>query len=461
MGAEQRSDETLAANYYRSGMAFFEKGQVEESLKDFQRIVDGFPDSDVADDALLQIATIRFEVQGDVKYAQTVAEQLKTKYPNHNTTPRAFILSGRLALAAGEGGVDAALADFERVTTLFPDDREAVAEAAFRGGQTAMRTGNCASATDWFRRAGVAAPKSTWTARARLGLGKCLVATGHPQDALREWQGVIRDYNGTPYATEATDHNAVAARLFLPGPSGFALARQFTVAGDTWDLHAGGTGRVYVGHEDFVSRAAEGQPLAAVARGLRDGRSVLTVGEALIVGEKRDFWMDSRRVPLTLQGRSLEDITDVAPTSDGSLVVADRGARVVARFSRAGRLLGVLTKPSGDARLATNEIDQVAVLDLGSRTVRVSSLAGGPPWEIPRLQRPVDLTFGPLSHLYVLDRERAAVTIFSNGSAKPLGEFVAKGRDGRALQDPRFLTVDALGRIHVYDRSSKQVLTFQ
>src|SRR6266498_1017317 len=63
--AAQGSDE-LARRQYESGVAFTQNGRYAEALKDFQVVVDSFPQSTVADDALLQIALYQLEVAHDL-----------------------------------------------------------------------------------------------------------------------------------------------------------------------------------------------------------------------------------------------------------------------------------------------------------------------------------------------------------------------------------------------------------
>ena len=76
-------------------------GRYQEALKDFQAVVDNHPSSAVADQALLQIATYHFEQARDVAKASAVLEQLLKAYPTGRAAPFAYLLSGRIALAAG------------------------------------------------------------------------------------------------------------------------------------------------------------------------------------------------------------------------------------------------------------------------------------------------------------------------------------------------------------------------
>src|SRR5437016_738189 len=59
-------DEEFVRRQYESGLSFMQNKQYTEALKDFQTVVDSFPKSSVADDALLQIAMYQLDIARDV-----------------------------------------------------------------------------------------------------------------------------------------------------------------------------------------------------------------------------------------------------------------------------------------------------------------------------------------------------------------------------------------------------------
>src|SRR4029078_3665433 len=60
-----QGSEDLARRQYDSGLAFVQNGRYAEALKYFQAVVESFPKSGVADDALLQIAQYQLDVAHD------------------------------------------------------------------------------------------------------------------------------------------------------------------------------------------------------------------------------------------------------------------------------------------------------------------------------------------------------------------------------------------------------------
>src|SRR4051812_33756041 len=122
--------EDLPRRQYDSGLSFLKGQRYAEALKDFQAIIDSFPKSLVADNALLQIALYQIDVAHDLGAAQTAVDQLLKTYPDTDAAPMGYVVGGRIAMAKGRGAtdVDAAVASFERVERLFPGN-EAVPAA--------------------------------------------------------------------------------------------------------------------------------------------------------------------------------------------------------------------------------------------------------------------------------------------------------------------------------------------
>src|SRR6187402_3532111 len=112
-----QSNEELPRRQYESGLAFLKGQRYAEALKDFQAIIDSFPRSLVADNALLQIALYQVDVAHDLGAAQSAVDQLQKAYPETDSAPMAYVVGGRIAMEKGRtpSDVDSAVASFERV----------------------------------------------------------------------------------------------------------------------------------------------------------------------------------------------------------------------------------------------------------------------------------------------------------------------------------------------------------
>src|SRR5688500_13027436 len=168
--------EALARRQYESGLSFLQNGRHTEAVKDFQAVVDSFPQSSVADDALLQIALQHIDVTQDLAAAQAGTDRLLKDYPGSDSAPMGYVLAGRLTIARSQDpeAVETALASFERVPRLFPGS-PAVAAARYYAGDTLRLVRRPDDAVRQFSRASLDDPQSIWAARADLAMAASLV----------------------------------------------------------------------------------------------------------------------------------------------------------------------------------------------------------------------------------------------------------------------------------------------
>src|SRR5439155_5949504 len=203
-----QSNEEFARRQYESGLSFMQNKRYGEALKDFQAVIDSFPRSSVADNALLQIALHALDITRDIGAAQTATDKLLKDYPDTDSAPMAHVIAGRLSMARGRApaNVDAALASFERVPRLFPGD-DAVPAAGFYAGDTLRLVRRNEEALDRFRRVAMEYPRSIWAARADLAAGLCFVQSDRAQRALDELQRIRQQFPGSPEADAALNYN--------------------------------------------------------------------------------------------------------------------------------------------------------------------------------------------------------------------------------------------------------------
>ena len=136
----QGNMEEQARRQLQSGLDFYRAGQYSEALKDFQTVAEGYPNSAVADDALLAIATYQLEIQRDPIAARATADSLIKKYATSDGAPMGYVIMGRATIEIDQtpAGLDSALASFDRVPRLFPSS-DAVAPALYYGAEVDRR----------------------------------------------------------------------------------------------------------------------------------------------------------------------------------------------------------------------------------------------------------------------------------------------------------------------------------
>ena len=212
--------EEFARRQYESGLEFMKSGRYAEALKDFETVVDNYPASTVADDALLAIARHQLEVQRNAVAAQATAESVLRKFPASDAVPMAYVVAGQAMVAKGltQANVDAALASFDRVQRLFPGS-EAVAPALVAGGETLRLLGRCPESLDRFDQVTLTYPRSTWASAARVSSAACFATSGRPLDAMEELQRVIVAAPNSREAQQARILSTIIYRLYVRPPA--------------------------------------------------------------------------------------------------------------------------------------------------------------------------------------------------------------------------------------------------
>lgn len=475
----QGNSEEFARRQYESGLSFLRSQRYVEALKDFQAVLELFPTSSVADDALLQMAVYYLETAHDIGSAQTAIDKLLKEYPNTDSAPMAHIIAGRLTMVKGHTptDVDAALASFERVSRLFPRD-EAVPAAYFYAGETLRTVRRYDDALDRYRRVEMEYPRSRWAARAGVAAGFCLVQSGAPIRALEELQRVRTQFPGTPEATEALNGNSILYRLYVraPGQPPYSFAKRYVGAEtakfkDVVGIAIDPAGRILLGHKQGVAIFDDKATLVKTIPA--DTPSAVFLDERGTVGfARRDmlFAESGQSVTVTVPTadgkiRQVEDITSVTVVSNGDRLLADRKGKAVIRVSPAGKYTGAFATVNPE-RLAHNGLGDVAIIDRESKGVVIVDrdgkalgkiLAKGTGYE---LDNPIDVTFDRFGHLYVLDRSRGSVFVFGSKN-RLITSITMPEKEPGAFQRPQAFALDAAGRLFVFDDRVQRIQVYQ
>lgn len=477
VSAHGQGSDDLARRQYESGRTFVQNGRYGEALKDFQSVVDSFPQSSYADDALLDVATYQLEVARDYPTAQGAVDRLLKDYPASDSAPMAYVLAGRLTVAKSRtpASVDTALASFERVPRLFPSST-AVAAARFYTGETLRQMNRTADALPHFRGVITDYPRTVWAARAELAQAPHMIASGKALQAFAGLQRIREWFPAAPEASTALNFNTILYRLYLRRPVSHSFSGRFIGTEkdrfrDVTGISIEPSGRLMLGHKQGVSvfestgamvrTLASPDPSAFYA----DGDRIVVIRDGILLPEKAAPIAVS--ITSGTSPRQLEDIPAMITLGGGDRLAIDRKGKAVIRLSAAGKYVSNFATVNAE-RVVRNEFDEVAMIDRDSKGIVIADRDGKIVNRIAakgagyQLEEPTDLAFDGLGHLYVLDRRKAAIHVFSPGPKSVLlGSVVSAGREPGALQKPRALAIDAAGRLYVFDESSQRIQVYQ
>src|SRR5688572_2731437 len=318
VGTQGQAGDDLARRQYESGRTFVQNGRFAEALKDFQSVVDSFPQSSYADDALLEVATYQLEVARDYTASQAAADRLLKDYPASDSAPMAYVIAGRLTVAKSRtpASVDTALASFERVPRLFPSS-PAVAAARFHTGETLRQVNRTADALPHFRSVIVEYPRSIWAARAELAQAPFLVASGRATQSFGGLQSIREWFPNAPEATTALNFNTILYRLYLRKPVSHTFGGRFIGTEkdkfrDVTGIYIDPSGRIMLGHKqgvaifDAAGAVVRTLPAADPSAFFMDGERIVVIRDGVLLPEKAAPIAIS--VPSGNQPRQLEEI---------------------------------------------------------------------------------------------------------------------------------------------------------
>lgn len=473
--------EELARRQYEFGLESMKAGRYAEALKDLETVVDSYPASSVADEALLAIARYQLEVQRNPAGAQATAESVLKKFPSSDSVAMSYVVAGQAMVARGltAASVDAALTSFDRVQRLFPGS-DAVAPALVAAGDTLRRLGRCPEALDRFDGVTMSYPRSSWASAARLSGAACLAMGGRPLDAMQELERVILAAPASREAQQARTLNTIVYRLYVRPPaqspyvfSGNSIAGPAGRLKDVSAVAFGPDGSLFVTSKTGVlALSLKGATLRSMSA--IDPRAIFVDAQGrVLAAQKALLVQEAAPAPLMLTltvpreggpAKVLEDIAAVAVLSTGERLVADRDQRAVFRFDAAGKYLGPFA-PIRASRITLGPVEQIALLDRDNKSVAVFDRAGKAISRIAarstgyELSSPTDVAFDVLGHLYILDGTQ--VLVFA-----PDGKLVATFAGGDktsvgALREGTALALDQAARMYIYDARAERVQIYQ
>nr|WP_320133038.1 tetratricopeptide repeat protein [uncultured Holophaga sp.] len=356
LGAQGGAD--LAERLFRSGERAYSAQSYAEALETWNQLIQQAPESPFAAEALLREARYHAQVEHRPELALPLLDSLRKDHLDSPAAPDGLLLRGEILAARSQGpeGLKEAIAEFHRVSDLFPDHPAALA-AQLDLGLAYRRQGSPARALSHLRTVLQADPHSPLAARAGLEMAALLDQEGDLQGCLRVFQGVREGAPGTPEAEEAACQILLRVRQRLQRPAlrstgTWPEGRQKWLNTPTL-LAFDSTDKLFIYQDDTQLSCLEGGQLKPAGPPVRGVRAVLFPGP----------WQVSTKSGLVKDAHSALPLPpDISPTgaiSDewGSLWISDgrKGGLLVLplqgepRTLPAPPLVGLAPQPLGGA----------------------------------------------------------------------------------------------------------------
>lgn len=483
-------DAELARRLYDLGARLAAEGKTEQALERYREAAEADPSGALADDALLAAARLHYPVKrleelgsagrAGLKAARSLLERVREEYRNGDAAPEALFLLALIQLDPDNPKRDAdeAWADLATVVSVYPESPPAE-RALVVSAVLAEQLGRPDAAhLAWFQVV-ERFPDGPHLVRARLGLGRTLIALRRPEAAIRELH-TAREGAGddATAAAEALDLLQLALRQAnFTQRSEEGLYRAGTPIGEALDLKQPVDLAVRGAGELLVADRGGDALVALRPEGTLGGRTTFAKIEAVSVSSFDGVWLAGggeiltpwvRRTLARADGKAVDRTGALAASGGDQAYLIDAGRGEVLRLDRRGDVLEALTLP-GKAQpldLAALPGGGVAVLD--GRSSRILLVDGegrvasslGPAGEGWTLSRPAALARDLAGNLYVLDtKERAVLVIGPEGG---LVARVTSEKEGPgAFNKPVALAVDRAGRILIWDAKDKRVVVFE
>ncbi|MBN2370188.1 MAG: tetratricopeptide repeat protein [Vicinamibacteria bacterium] len=464
-----------ARRLLEDGRSAIRQGKLKQALDNLNTIVTGFANTDVVDDALLEIGQAHFRLGDDIEKARAAFGEVARRYPQGNAAAGAFYYLGWLTLrnAATRAQVEEALAQFSRLCRLYPKS-EWVPRALHASGLAHRRAGRHAECVQFQRRVVFEYPRDDVAPAAQYEVGRCLALGGKPAQALEEYQRLRNQHPAGEWGVRALDRTTALWRLYGGETPSFTLDPGFAftagnVTKNVRDMLMTEDGVLWIASSKAGSVAAfadgrmsqslslmKPQALAFSAQG-----DLIAAGESAVRVGSRDihtFAVPDDREEM----KPLDRISAALLLMNGEWLVSDLRHKAIFRFDPEHKLLDRFGGRSERvvSRLLLDDEGAVVVLDQRERCVEFFDPSGQRLRRIDLkgagfdLRRVVDMAIDPQRNLNILD-ERSGVWILT-----PEGRLLAS-IGGDSLGKPQALALSPDGAILVYDGKLDRVVRFQ
>ncbi len=487
---ETTQESSAARLVFLSAERIESEGDLNAALEEYGFLVEQFPSSEWADDALLRIALGWFRL-GDYRACNDAAQRLIDGYPRTPSAAGGQALQAAIVVTTARSTEDfeRARSAFRRIPLVFGPDAYPVLEwrtlAKARAGEISLLLGEEDEAASMLVDAIENEPRNRWTPRAMFAFAAVLYRQGQWQAAAQTLQAIVDEFVNSEQQEVQQQVAAAKRRLTLlhrtlirprAGQPVWSRAGVLALGGGAVKrpigIAADSIGRLLIVDDDkdtVLMTDADGtvQRRRTVSGARRpwwgiDGTPfVLTesfvtradqIGHATFVGRKAD------------KPQPLKKLRAAETGLFGNWFLLDRNDRRLVQFGPDQTYLRTLIQGGRPepVDIARDTDGRLYVLDRKNNTVVrfAADGAASQPVVSRRWKRAEAITVDELGNIYVLDRDARTIEIFAP-SGQLLGSAGPNLPGGVRLGSPRDIAVDGAGRLLIADRDTAAVMVLE
>lgn len=391
---------------FESGMAFKVNQNHEQAIREFQLLVDQYPQSDYADNALFEIATFRLE-SGNVEEASALFGRIISEYNRSDSADNAHLYLGRMQLKNGE--LDMAYNTFFHIKGAFPDSD--VLDEAYAGlGRISMMRGQYRKALYFLSRIYVRFSESLIFRDSLFDAAYCYYQIGMPDQALRMVG------QASEIAQDLRSENLTRNLLRFLLKRKYASAKSYIQMESPELLEAGADGILYVSvdRESLIQEISMGKnrrrntPGNVLALYYSDQLGLcFSTGDQVICEAQRSPYRFS------IETGVLREITSFFVDQFGQFWIYDKDTNLVYRFSRDLKL---------ERKLAFGDVDYIKLGSDGAvyvvkdsrDVIEIRDMEGRVLKQLNQYKDVVDLAFDSLGNIYLLEQKGKNLVVMTH-----------------------------------------------
>ncbi len=392
---------------YESGLAFEANQNYEQAMREFNLLLEQYPKSAFADDALLEIGRYHFN-QGDAERAKAFLDRIISEYGKSDSSDNAYLLIGRIQLKAGD--IDDAYNTFFHLKGAFPES-DVLDRDYFYLSIISSRRGQFKKALYFLSQIYTRFSESPVFPDSLYQAAYCYYRIGEPQEALKMIAALNEEGKGEQ-AVKAEDYTRSLLRFLLKRH--YKRAKQYFQMDNPSLLATGEANTLYV-------QAKKGRFIQMISPGQNRRRNTPGNVRAMYYQNDVGLWFStgdqlispSGSVRLIAEGSALQDITSFFLTSSGEIWAFDKKTGLSYVFSKERKLIRKMAL--GDVDFFKIRRDgRIFVVKNSRNVMEIRTLDGHAIKQFNNFKKIVDIAFDPLDNIYLLTNKGRSLSILTS-----------------------------------------------